>query len=191
MDGGIAALLGAIVGVSGTVGSAWLGYQASRRQITDGAALSHATRLREERREAYLSYISTTEQLELLLRQFNPVNYASLQDVPKAGSGGFDWELISRVSRELQNVQHAMFQAVSRVDLAGPHPVAKRSGNAWLNLLAVRDLMDSVASSGELTERQLTQLKVEISAFHDEHELFMRNAEKALQKLIFDESENA
>ncbi|MET8558961.1 hypothetical protein ABZV64_28985 [Streptomyces sp. NPDC004959] len=189
MDGGIAALLGAVVGVSGTVGSAWLGYQASRRQIADGAALSHATRLREERREAYLSYISTTEQLELLLRQFNPVNYASLQDVPKADSGEFDWELISRVSRELQDVQHAMFQAVSRVDLAGPGSVAKHSGDAWLNLLAARDLMDAIASSRELPERYLDQLRIEISAFQDERHLFMQSAEKALQRPLLRESE--
>ncbi|MEU2294308.1 hypothetical protein ACFY9H_28730 [Streptomyces bacillaris] len=184
MDGGLAALLGALIGVSGTVGSAWLGYHASRRQIRDGAAVAHASRLREERREAYLSYIATTEKLDLLFRKFNPENYQTLQDVPRDNSGEINFQLIRDVARELQEVQHSMFQAISRVDLAGPSEVSKRSGFAWLHLLSVRDIMDSAASSGEFNDRNLAQLRVEVSGFHDEHQHFMKAAENLLQNAI-------
>ncbi|MET8714434.1 hypothetical protein ABZV52_14875 [Streptomyces sp. NPDC004735] len=184
MDGGLAALLGALIGVSGTVGSAWLGYHASRRQIRDGAAVAHATRLREERREAYLSYIATTEELDLLFRKFNPENYQTLQDVPRDSSGEIDHQLICDVARGLQQVQHSMFQAISRVDLAGPSEVSKRSGFAWLYLLSARDIMDSAASSGEFNDRDLVRLRVEVSRFHDEHQNFMKAAENLLQNAI-------
>ncbi|MGC4907080.1 hypothetical protein ACLQ2J_15290 [Streptomyces cyaneofuscatus] len=182
MDGGLAAVLGAFVGVSGTIGSAWLGYHASRTQVREQASIAHVTRLREERREAYLSFISTTEHLEVLLRKFNPEDYSSVGDVPRTESGEIDWNAIKDFSQGLQEVQHSMYQSVSRVDLAGPSVVAKHCGYSWLHVLALRDMVESAVSREEMNPRTLDQLKLEVSAFHNWRNEFMREAQEALQK---------
>ncbi|QWB25002.1 hypothetical protein KJK29_21825 [Streptomyces koelreuteriae] len=185
MDAGLAAVLGAIVGVSGTVGSAWLGYQASRAQIKDQAIMEHAKRLREERREACLAFMCAAEDLDLVFRKFNPENCPKIADVPKGSSGEIDWALMLEVSRLLQEVQHAMFQAVARVDLAGPTDVSVHSGEAWLNILALRDGVEAIAIRREINQRILDQLRVEVAGYHDTYEKFMKAAQSSLQEFVW------
>jgi hypothetical protein len=185
MDGGIAAVLGALVGVFGSIGSAGLGYYASRTQVREQAVVQYATRLREERRESYLSFVSAAEQLELALRKFSPGNYSSVEEIPRNASGDIDWAIIGDVAREVEDAQHAMFQAVARVDLAGPAGVAEASGGAWMHVLAFRDGMANVAERREISESTLSWLKAEMEGFRDEYQKFMLEAQAVLQELVW------
>ncbi|WP_326728835.1 hypothetical protein [Streptomyces phaeochromogenes] len=185
MDQGLTAVLGALVGVLGTLGSAWLGFHASRTQVREQAVAELSTRLREERREAYLSFVSASEQLDLVFRKFTPENCRTLDEIPKDGSGEIDWSLMVDVARDLEVVQHAMSQAVARVDLAGPSDVAQHSGDAWINLLVIRDIMQNVSERREFTQNDLGQLRVETDAYHQGHGKFMDQAQLMLETLVW------
>ncbi|MEV0553150.1 hypothetical protein AB0I27_06780 [Streptomyces sp. NPDC050597] len=185
MDQGLTAVLGALVGVLGTLGSAWLGFHASRTQVREQAVAELSTRLREERREAYLSFVSASEQLDLVFRKFTAENYQTLDEIPKDESGEIEWSLMVEVYRDLEVVQHAMLQAVARVDLAGPSNVAHHSGYAWLNVLAIRDIMQRVSERREFDGNSLGQLRVETAAYHESHNDFMRQAQSMLETLVW------
>ncbi|MEV7885083.1 hypothetical protein ACWD3I_06300 [Streptomyces sp. NPDC002817] len=64
MDQGTAAVLGACVGVAGTLGTGVLAYFAARHQIRDQAKLEHKKTVRSERREAYRNYLITVSEIE-------------------------------------------------------------------------------------------------------------------------------
>ncbi|GGV63027.1 hypothetical protein GCM10010277_68830 [Streptomyces longisporoflavus] len=54
-------MLGAAVGVIGTLGTATLTYLATRHQVRDQGRVDHAKVLREERKAAYLDFLEAAE----------------------------------------------------------------------------------------------------------------------------------
>ncbi|MGW1401052.1 hypothetical protein ACWCRF_20860 [Streptomyces sp. NPDC002405] len=64
MDQGTAAVLGACVGVAGTLGTGFLAYFAARHQIRDQAKLEHRKTVRLERREAYRDFLRHISEIE-------------------------------------------------------------------------------------------------------------------------------
>ncbi|MFE1188988.1 hypothetical protein [[Kitasatospora] papulosa] len=64
MDQGTAAVLGASVGVAGTLGTGFLAYLAARHQIRDQAKLDHRKTIRSERREAYRDFLRRVSEIE-------------------------------------------------------------------------------------------------------------------------------
>ncbi|MFD3835140.1 hypothetical protein ACFWWC_02630 [Streptomyces sp. NPDC058642] len=64
MDQGTAAVLGACVGVAGTLGTGFLAYFAARHQIRDQAKLEHKKTVRSERRDTYREFLRNTSEIE-------------------------------------------------------------------------------------------------------------------------------
>jgi hypothetical protein len=64
VDQGTAAVLGACVGVAGTIGTGVLTYFAARHQIRDQAKLEHRKTVRSERREAYRDFLKHISEIE-------------------------------------------------------------------------------------------------------------------------------
>lgn len=64
MDQGTAAVLGACVGVAGTLGTGFLAYFAARHQIRDQAKLEHRKTVRLERRESYRDFLRRISAIE-------------------------------------------------------------------------------------------------------------------------------
>jgi hypothetical protein len=64
VDQGTAAVLGACVGVAGTLGTGFLAYFAARHQIRDQAKLEHRKTVRLERREAYRDFLTHISEIE-------------------------------------------------------------------------------------------------------------------------------
>ncbi|MEU9541022.1 hypothetical protein [Streptomyces mirabilis] len=64
MDQGTAAVLGASVGVAGTLGTGILAYIAARYQIRDKAKLDHRSTVRAERREAYRDFLGSVSEIQ-------------------------------------------------------------------------------------------------------------------------------
>ncbi|MBO7938136.1 hypothetical protein JTP77_019765 [Streptomyces sp. S9] len=64
MDQGTAAVLGACVGVIGTLGTAVLTYMAARHQMREQGKIEHRKIIRAERREAYRGFLLDVSRFE-------------------------------------------------------------------------------------------------------------------------------
>jgi hypothetical protein len=62
MDAGWAAVLGATVGVVGTLGSAMLTYAATRSQVHEAGRVEHEHWVRDKRQQLYLDFIDTLDE---------------------------------------------------------------------------------------------------------------------------------
>ncbi|MGC4975430.1 hypothetical protein ACLQ2D_21285 [Streptomyces sp. DT199] len=70
MDQGLAAVLGASVGVIGTLGTAVLTYAATRSQVRDQQRGAHLAWLRDTRMRTYTDLFTTIEQLDTALEVY-------------------------------------------------------------------------------------------------------------------------
>jgi len=64
MDQGTSAVLGACVGVVGTLGTAMLTYVVARHQISEQGRIEHKKTIRAERREAYREFLMEVSRFE-------------------------------------------------------------------------------------------------------------------------------
>lgn len=67
MDQGTAAVLGACVGVVGTIGTAVLTFIAARTQVRDQGMIEHRRTVRTERRDAYRAFMTSISNVEQAL----------------------------------------------------------------------------------------------------------------------------
>lgn len=117
MDQGLSAVLGATVGVLGTLGTASLTYAAARHQVRDQSRVDHRRLLREERQAAYLELISAHEELEIesskawgALAEHNP-DYTAEHGLAS--------------QRKVGDLLNSVYAKTSRVELVGPREVAR------------------------------------------------------------------
>ncbi|MEV5432429.1 hypothetical protein [Streptomyces sp. NPDC052701] len=124
MDQGIAAVLGAAVGVLGTLGTAVATYGAASRQARDQAKATHAQRLRDERREAYLSFLEGVTHVEKALQMIEPL-------VVSGDPAGINQLALSDAIGHLQAAETAYTLHYRKVQLAGPAKVAESALQVW------------------------------------------------------------
>ncbi|MGW2292710.1 hypothetical protein [Streptomyces phaeochromogenes] len=114
MDQGLAAVLGAAVGIVGTLGTGTLGYLAARRQASDQGCIDHAHQLRADRREAYLA----------LLQALKPVHEIVNVVVEELRERGIEyepnWEELGRVADLASSAEKSVAAAAQTVELYGP-----------------------------------------------------------------------
>lgn len=133
MDQGLAAVLGAGVGVTGTLGTAVLAYLAARRQAVDQGKIDHEKALRAERRDAYLSLIQAAEPADKALHRVahrDNLRGLSMETAP-------DEATLAIAIDELGEAAHAVYRAHAQIDLVGPHRMSGRAIEVWA---AIRDL---------------------------------------------------
>ncbi|MEV0372553.1 hypothetical protein AB0I10_22430 [Streptomyces sp. NPDC050636] len=114
MDQGLAAVLGAGVGVLGTLGTASLAYIAARRQAVDQGMVHHWQRVRDDRRDAYLALLEEAATVTDVVHSFTPRAMPSESLVREAVS-----EMNPAVSK--------LYACATRVALAGSAEVGSRA----------------------------------------------------------------
>ncbi|WP_125935797.1 hypothetical protein [Streptomyces sp. WAC 06738] len=116
MDQGIAAVLGAGVGILGTLGAGVLGYVAALRQTRDQGRVDHGLRLRDERREIYLDFITVAERMESLIRELRSMVEPDEDTEPA-------WLAVEKREEELAGDAKQLSRLLTRITLAGPTSV--------------------------------------------------------------------
>ncbi|MFE7959574.1 MULTISPECIES: hypothetical protein [unclassified Streptomyces] len=131
MDQGVSAVLGASVGVLGTVGTAVLTYLAARKQADDQGRVAQRSMLRTERREAYLAFLQAQESIDSAL------NLIDAQSPPESAVLDSAIELADRGA-------HEIYVAQSRVELTGPESVCGAALEAWGAARNLRSFLEDV-----------------------------------------------
>ncbi|WP_333772375.1 hypothetical protein [Streptomyces sp. IBSBF 3136] len=147
MDQGLAAVLGAGVGVLGTLGTALLAYGAARRQAVDQGKVDHAKELRAERRETYLAFIEAAEPLDLVLHTIAHKDDPPAPEVIQPP----DEPVLRRLIDDLDSGVHALYKVQARVDLVGPSAVAGEAVNVWGAARDLRHFLQAVLR-GEVSQ---------------------------------------
>ncbi|GAB7102118.1 hypothetical protein JCM4814A_04320 [Streptomyces phaeofaciens JCM 4814] len=124
-------MLGASVGVLGTVGTAVLTYLAARKQADDQGRVTHRSALRAERRDAYLAFLQAHESIDGAL---NVINIASVPEIA----------VLDRAIELVDRGAHEIYVSQSRVELAGPESVCGAALEAWGAALNLRSFLDEV-----------------------------------------------
>lgn len=118
MDQGLAAVLGASVGVLGTMGTALLTYAATRGQVRDQGRVTHAHWLREARQRAYTEFVSAAVEAAVAARALD-------KEVRKIRTEGW----VTQINLDaLESADQAAFQSmrnltqhgIVHLSLAGP-----------------------------------------------------------------------
>ncbi|MFC9680828.1 hypothetical protein [Streptomyces sp. NPDC056948] len=107
MDQGLAALMGAAIGVVGTTGASALAGWAGRRQVQAQQAGEHARWRRQGQRETYASFLTAVERVREHSHQ----------------SEARELEETSRLSDELNERVEAVMRTLSMVIVEGPDEV--------------------------------------------------------------------
>ncbi|MGW0771289.1 hypothetical protein [Streptomyces sp. NPDC002676] len=140
MDQGLAAALGASVGVAGTLGTAFLTYVAARRQSDEQAKLEHLRSLRAERREAYLAVFQAAESVDramMLIAARDDVPGASMRSAP-------DEEVLRNLADALGVAVHALYAAQARLALVGPDDARQSAVDVWAAARELRRFVEEV-----------------------------------------------
>lgn len=121
MDQGIAAVLGAGVGIVGTLGTAFLTYAGARHQTRDQGRIDHQRSVRNERMAAYEAFFESLTEHE---RRMSDTQAALSQDARQEGDTDGRWE---RSDERLELVDSGLDELRLRqikVIIAGPAAVS-------------------------------------------------------------------
>jgi len=116
MDQGLAAVLGAAVGVLGAAITGSLGYLAARQQATDQGRIEHARQLRAERRETYLA----------LMKLMEPAK-GFMNTEPSQMSGQY----YAAAYEQLHEAQKNLYLLLPQVELCGPPEISEAARKVW------------------------------------------------------------
>ncbi|MYW99882.1 MULTISPECIES: hypothetical protein [unclassified Streptomyces] len=156
MDAGVAAVLGATVGVVGTLGTAVFTYAAARRQARDAGVVEHGHWLRERRHERYIAFLDGLGAWDTVLDQvWEPLgNY---RRDPAAGRA----DLLA-VLRALEDRYDDLVALEERVALVGPSGAAHAAEHTRRTYRVLFDVIHHAA-----TERQpIPETEVEATLGH-------------------------
>jgi hypothetical protein len=142
MDQGIAAVLGALVGVLGTAGTAALGYLAARRQAPDQGRIAHAQQLRAERREAYLEVMHADAQCDGALLRFKRLRQRQDRDPAH----------MSELAATVHAAADRIWTMTRDIDLVGPDAVAAAVTDLWRRAVDTADTLASFPNATDADE---------------------------------------
>ncbi|MGF0176706.1 hypothetical protein ACQF36_41510 [Streptomyces sp. Marseille-Q5077] len=165
MDQGLAAVLGAAVGVAGSAITGSLGYIAARRQAPDQGRIEHARQLRTERRETYLAFMEWMKPA---------VDFMNL-DPSECTRERYEAE-----RQKLAGAEKQLNSLRPRVELCGPTDVAKAAGDVWLEVyeLAIaleRRVVGQAPNDDELSTR--------IDAYDVAHQKFIDTVRAVMDRV--------
>ncbi|WP_409471927.1 hypothetical protein [Streptomyces sp. HC307] len=136
MDQGVAAVLGAAVGVVGTLGTAVFTYAATRAQTRDAGMVEHGHWLREKRLVACSAFLEALTQVQRTIDSHSDLD---VPDIDHHGDGPLtasQREALRTAARLFEEQAELLTQARAGVDQFGPGRLAKLSNNV---VQAVRD----------------------------------------------------
>jgi hypothetical protein len=131
MDAGVAAVLGAVVGVAGTMGAAALGWLSARSQLRAQRLIDYGERRRQARRDAYAAFLEHLSKVRVPLMESLDALDQPLPDV-------------DAILRRLEAAQHEAAQNDSIsyvVMLEGPAKVAEIATGTMEAISALNGIM--------------------------------------------------
>ncbi|WP_208032751.1 hypothetical protein [Streptomyces cyanogenus] len=133
MDQGVAAVLGASVGVVGALGAATLTYIATRKQAVDQGVVDFRKSLRSERREAYLAFMQAVEGLHPVLVALGWHGEITAAESPLSRA-----EQIST----LRSLVRDLCRLQAQIDLVGPTEVERAAVEVWGRIADLRSAVE-------------------------------------------------
>ncbi|MYX36738.1 MULTISPECIES: hypothetical protein [unclassified Streptomyces] len=159
MDQGLAAVLGAGVGVIGTLGTACLTYLATRRQVWDQGKVELGHRLREERRQVYLDFLSLHEKMQRALAAMTPHSgRGSFSDFPSASDLSEGLDRLGALESDL----HALYDLKTRIELIGPDAMFPHARSLFGAIYEIDRLLKRLYSEEGLSTDSRWQEVVEL-----------------------------
>ncbi|MFJ9469086.1 hypothetical protein [Streptomyces caniferus] len=157
MDQGMAALLGAAVGVAGTLGAAALSYLAVRSQAPDQARVDHAKQIRSERRDAYAAFLEKAEEpVSQAILVLGPIE---MGDVEPPGA-----RQLAEMMTPFRRAADELLTMTSRIQLCGPEEVAQEAVCLWSAIAYLAyNLGDAWEASGESEQFSRALAEVEVT----------------------------
>jgi hypothetical protein len=131
MDAGVAAVLGAVVGVAGTIGAAALGWLSARSQLQAQRLIDYDERRRQARRDAYAAFLAHLSKVRVPLME-------SLEALEQPAPD------LDAILQRLEAAQHEAIQNNSisyAVMLEGPAKVAEIASGTMEAITAMNGLM--------------------------------------------------
>ena len=173
MDQGLAAVLGAGIGVLGTVVTAWLTYTATRRQAIDNGKVDHWHKLRDERKETYLSFLGAVEEFQTKAARLHA---ALLSSDPEVSIGE---------AMEAAGDRFADFSSMlNRVELAGPEALVELAMPLGDAVLAVFSHVHSHVRGGTRpTSESSTEYLLKHSELINRKQDFVRKSREILEEI--------
>ncbi|MDQ8706849.1 hypothetical protein RCO28_30915 [Streptomyces sp. LHD-70] len=163
MDQGIAAVLGAGVGIAGGLGSALLGHMTARRQSRDQGRLDHGLKLRDERMSAYLAFLEGAERTLLPLADLRECLLEPDEFSEPA------WLRIEQHIDGLNAHRGELVRLLTRVTLAGPQEVDRSAGQVLAALAVIARYIEPLRGAPGLdarTQPRFDELMHEVNAKH-------------------------
>ncbi|MGM0352125.1 hypothetical protein [Streptomyces sp. ECR3] len=148
MDQGIAAVLGALVGVLGTAGTASLGYIAARKQAPDQGRIAHAQQLRAERREAYLAVMHADAECDDALLRFKRLRQQQDRDPAQ----------MSALAARVQAAADRIWTMTRDIDLVGPEAVAGAVTDLWRRAVNTAETLMSFSNATDADEAAVDEM---------------------------------
>ncbi|MFD7534723.1 hypothetical protein [Streptomyces sp. NPDC059819] len=143
MDAGVAAVLGATVGVVGTLGTAVLTYAAARRQARDVGVVEHGHWLRERRHERYIAFLDGLGAWDTALDQvWEPLG--RYRRNPAAGRAG-----LLAALQTLEGRYDGLVALEERVALVGPEGAAHAAERTRRIYRVLFDVIHHAATEGQ------------------------------------------
>ncbi|MEU9968017.1 hypothetical protein [Streptomyces malaysiensis] len=134
----IAAAIGALVAMAGTVGAGWLAYKASRQQVGDNGYLEHARTLRQERRETYLATLVVYHQVQRALETFERPDGTFVLPASR--------EAYRETARQLDALRQDFAQQWYAIELVGPNSVRPTAGDMYELIREVYYRVEGIAT---------------------------------------------
>ncbi|MFD4608042.1 hypothetical protein ACFWOT_07960 [Streptomyces sp. NPDC058440] len=171
MDQGLAAVLGASVGLAGALGAATLTYIATRKQAADQGLVEFKRSLRSERREAYLAFIRATEDLHPVLVALGWHGQVSAEESPMGRA-----EQIST----LRSLVRDLYRLQAQIDLVGPTEISRAAIEVWGRIADLRSALEREQAMGHGGSRSRA-LDVALDSLEDVRETFSATARRVLE----------
>ncbi|GEB51845.1 hypothetical protein [Streptomyces cacaoi] len=171
MDQGLAAVLGAGVGVLGTLGTAAVTYAAARRQTLDQGKVDDTKAIRGERRDAYLAFIEAAEPVDFVLHSL-----AHSDEVPGSCERPPNTAVLNEMVEDIDSAVHALYKAQARIDLVGPSSVVSEAVNVWGAARDLRSFLQAVLRGDVAPDVYAQALETAVDAVEKARDDFGRAA---------------
>ena len=181
MDQGLAAVLGASVGVLGTLGTAIATYAATRRQVVDQERAARKREHRIERRDAYLDFLVATESLDRALHKVahrdDDPSGLSMESPPSAA-------VIQSALEDLDVAVHELYKMHMRIRLVGPKRLNEPAIEVWAAARTFRSFLGKVLRGEIPAERYQERCEAAVDYVERWMDRFSTDAGEVLDKSI-------
>ncbi|MFF4260332.1 hypothetical protein ACFY1L_55330 [Streptomyces sp. NPDC001663] len=178
MDQGIAATLGAGIGIAGTLGASYLTYAATRHQTRAQIHTEQVRWLRDERKTAYLAFLDEAEKRVEELQGHRRRFSGYMED---AGSSP-EWEHERQLMQEWYDQLVVLRRLITRVSLAGPRSVGAAALGVWAGITTVHLALFRLCRGEAVSDAWTQEYERSTDRLFDAQEQFTNEARKVFEE---------